>query len=441
MKKGISPVVGTVILIAIAVIAATSIYFWLGHYTNKPYKPEITTLTASLASPKNRKILVANTGTEALNVSTLETSQDNITCEFGEPELLEPNDQAICTLKSSTKTKIEGTTSLYSSGATPATIHIETVTVSPDTEEDESYSDAEDNENGSNNENEDNSSEGSSEQNQSNQIIQLTNCTELQNIQNDLNKNYALSSDVNCSETRYWNNGKGFKPIGSKNNPFNGLLNGNSHKVIGLFVNRSSENQVGLFGAIGNNSSVKNLGLNETVVNGRNHVGGITGWNNKGNLSNCFVKGNVSGHNQVGGLAGASVKGVTHDSYVHGSVSGHLHIGGLIGINHVGMIKDSYSSALVDGQMFAGGLTGLSNAGECVNLFWDVEASSVNFDGCDSDSFGKSTEEMRDVKTFTNSSYTLGLTEAWDFEGDLEEDDGTEDVWRMNGGLPRLSWE
>ena len=84
----------------------------------------------------------------------------------------------------------------------------------------------------------------------------ITNCTELQNMNLDLNGHFALDSDIDCNVSPY-NTGAGFNPIGcafnfcgtrSINTPFTGTFNGNNHKISNLFINRASENNVGIFG-------------------------------------------------------------------------------------------------------------------------------------------------------------------------------------------------
>ncbi len=64
---------------------------------------------------------------------------------------------------------------------------------------------------------------------------QISNVTELQNISSNLNVHYILMNDIDASETKDWNGGRGFEPIGfyDKDNPdlsFNGYLDGMDYK-------------------------------------------------------------------------------------------------------------------------------------------------------------------------------------------------------------------
>jgi len=66
MKKGISPVVAVVLLIAIAVIAAVGVWYWVGAYTGQP---NVTTnvKTMAIQSCNGTAVYVQNTGQETLS--------------------------------------------------------------------------------------------------------------------------------------------------------------------------------------------------------------------------------------------------------------------------------------------------------------------------------------------------------------------------------------
>ncbi|NMX21299.1 hypothetical protein C5S30_02440 [ANME-1 cluster archaeon GoMg4] len=117
----------------------------------------------------------------------------------------------------------------------------------------------------------------------------ITNCTELQNIRNDLTGNYYLANDINCSGFDY-GDGKGFMPIENLSNPFNGTFDGKGYTITGLYINRSSTNNVGLFGCTDSGSEIKNVGLEEVNVSGKDGVGGLVGYND-GTITNSYYPG------------------------------------------------------------------------------------------------------------------------------------------------------
>ncbi len=91
-----------------------------------------------------------------------------------------------------------------------------------------------------------------------------------------LSQSYKLVNDIDASGTVHWNDGKGFKPIGSGGyyNEFTGSLNGQNFVVNGLHINSGDAQHVGLFGYIGYSGSVSNLGIvnaNVTSTYSDNH--------------------------------------------------------------------------------------------------------------------------------------------------------------------------
>ncbi len=75
MKKGISPVVAVVLLIAIAVIAAVGVWYWVGAYTGQP---NVTTSVKTFTVQKcnGTHVYVQNNGQEDLdsNVNIYDSS-------------------------------------------------------------------------------------------------------------------------------------------------------------------------------------------------------------------------------------------------------------------------------------------------------------------------------------------------------------------------------
>ncbi len=83
MKKGISPIVAVVLLIAIAVIAAVGLYFWVGGLATKQPTPgtpkTISAYAVNCGDPTvadNATIMIANTSPpgNTIDLSTLQNS-------------------------------------------------------------------------------------------------------------------------------------------------------------------------------------------------------------------------------------------------------------------------------------------------------------------------------------------------------------------------------
>jgi hypothetical protein len=139
---------------------------------------------------------------------------------------------------------------------------------------------------------------------------------------------------------------------------FTGVFDGKGHKITGLTVddNGAGNDFLGLFGCIGEDGQVSNLGLEGGSVSGDKYVGGLVGSNRHDNISNCYSTGEVSGYALVGGLVGGN-SGDVSNCYSTGNVDGRGSVGGLVGIN-AGDVSNCYSTGSVSGNSYVGGLVG-----------------------------------------------------------------------------------
>ncbi len=165
-------------------------------------------------------------------------------------------------------------------------------------------------------------------------VIQINNILDLQRIGNapgfPINGEYELVSDIDGSDTINWNNGEGFKPIGTESAPFVGKFNGNGYRIIGIYINRTSTNDVGLFGI--SSGEISNVRLERCSISGYNRVGGLVG-NNSGRITGCDVGGLIEGKSRVGGITGNN-SGIISGSTANIAVFGEGDdIGGLVGYN------------------------------------------------------------------------------------------------------------
>ena len=167
-------------------------------------------------------------------------------------------------------------------------------------------------------------------------------------------------------------------PIGNYSNSYTGTFDGNNYTVSGLYFNNSDTDDVGLFGYIGRNSTVKNTGVINSYFYGCNYVGGVVGHNYYGTITNCYNSGSVSGTDYVGGLVGSNARGTIDNSYNAGSVSGTDRVGGLVGFNTSGAtIGNCYNEGSVSGTDSVGGVVGYNN-GTIANCYNTGEVSGSN---------------------------------------------------------------
>jgi hypothetical protein len=150
-----------------------------------------------------------------------------------------------------------------------------------------------------------------------------------------------------------------------------------------------------------------NISVSYSGTGAGDKFGGLVGCSQKGTISNCYARGNVthSGPGErIGGLAGC--------------------------IDYRGELFDSYSTGLVTVAANCtkyGGLVGNregkgNNIGVVTNCFWDTETSNQS---SSAGGTGKTTEQMKNESTFANAT--------WNFD----------DIWTIdaqNDGYPRLIW-
>ncbi len=165
----------------------------------------------------------------------------------------------------------------------------------------------------------------------------------------------------------YWNDGKGWEPIGY----FTTTFDGNGRSISNLYVNRPDDDDVGLFASLGGGGIIRDVGLASANVTGDDDVGALLGDNNGGIVIGSYAAGSVAGDNTVGGLAGENSQGgLIMDSYSRSSVSGVSDVGGLVGSMFAGNITRSYATGSVTGSgADVGGLVGFNSAGSIARSY------------------------------------------------------------------------
>ncbi|MCK4530875.1 MAG: T9SS type A sorting domain-containing protein, partial [Candidatus Marinimicrobia bacterium] len=233
---------------------------------------------------------------------------------------------------------------------------------------------------------------------------------------------------------------------------------------------------------------ISNCHTSGRVIGGT--VGGLVGYKEFGKIINCSALDTVqSTSGTAGGLVGAMYQAEIQNSHASGSVTGFRYTGGFAGkIQYRSKITNCYVRSDVTGSApsaynATGGFCGYVN-GYGINLGSNIEncfsTSLVHYTGTTdptdrgfvgmvaltntfinnffvvtsssqlTDAAGAATPKdsiaMSDVTTFTDIS-TEGLTSAWDFAYNFNDDAGDDDIWDMdtsgafNDGYPFLFWE
>jgi len=268
----------------------------------------------------------------------------------------------------------------------------------------------------------------------------ISNPDELNNIGCNprlMNKYFKLVKDINLSEIDYF-------PIGEQGNSFVGHFDGNGCTISNLVHEATADEYAGLFGYIGQNGEVQNLGLKEAKVKGQVYVGGLVGLN-EGMIKHCYVTQTntlfegIEGDYPVesflymtGGIAGYN-KGDIYFCYATANV---WNGGGVVGWNE-GKVYMCYAAGPVAGTGTTGGLVAVcrNNNELVIASYWDKQVSGQQESA---GGIGKTTDEMKCIQTY-QAQGQWDEVPGWDF---ALGNDGPDNIWVMSdGGYPQLWWQ
>jgi parallel beta-helix repeat protein len=196
-------------------------------------------------------------------------------------------------------------------------------------------------------------------------FLPIIDCSELQKMKYNLTANYQLLTDIDCSMTRGWNLGEGFDPVGDSIESFAGNFDGNNHIIHDLYINRSGEANIGLFGEVAADiaHTIQNARLYDVTTEGRNAVGGFIGGagSSGGNaiiLNNLYAQGTIIGEDTIGGLVGEGYGTlIINNSHVAMTLTGNDRVGGIVGFGGPDIIENSRFTGTILGNTFVGGVS------------------------------------------------------------------------------------
>ena len=168
---------------------------------------------------------------------------------------------------------------------------------------------------------------------------------------------------------------EGWLPVGFAGNEFSAVFEGNGYTITGLYSHRR-EDDIGLFGRMGANAAIRNVGIDGNVYSenpaGNTGIGVLAGLNDGGTVIASYANGTANGGGGfadfVGVLIGRNERGMIVASYANGAANGgggaSDFVGALVGENN-GTIAASYaigdSNGGEHGSDRAGGLVGRNN--------------------------------------------------------------------------------
>lgn len=178
-------------------------------------------------------------------------------------------------------------------------------------------------------------------------------------------KYFIQTADIDVIDTKNWDGGAGFSPIGNETIKFTGEYNGDDYMITHLFITRPTKNNIGLFGKI-NNATIQNVHIYGANIVGYDYVGVLLGLSESSTsteIKNVSVtNSNITGKNNYIGAVSGYLEGTSvRNSYSSGNLilEGNLYIGGFTGyMTNRSSIVNGYATSKVNGSSNVGGLVG-----------------------------------------------------------------------------------
>lgn len=127
----------------------------------------------------------------------------------------------------------------------------------------------------------------------STEVIEISTAEELLAIEPD--GNYILTNDIDLS---------GINLRSGIAESFYGSLDGNGHVLRGINIDKGSTNAIGLFRHL-YGATIKNLGIEESTVTGRQAVGMLAGQSHGSTIENCYIINSaINGYDHVASFVG-----------------------------------------------------------------------------------------------------------------------------------------
>ncbi|MDR0551806.1 MAG: hypothetical protein LBG72_07285 [Spirochaetaceae bacterium] len=202
---------------------------------------------------------------------------------------------------------------------------------------------------------------------------------------------YKQEADLDLlGKTDYYGGAQNWMPIGTAGTGFTGEFDGGEHTIDNLYIDTSAQD-VGLFGYVGADGTLKNIHIASGSVTGVRYTGGIAG-SILGTISACYNTGAVSITGTVadscaGGIAGNN-EGTISGCYNTGAVTyggvAYSSAGGIAGVNSDGIISACYNTGAVTGgdNTYTGGIVGAQvNGGAISACYWDNSVADAPANG------------------------------------------------------------
>ncbi len=254
--------------------------------------------------------------------------------------------------------------------------------------------------------------------NNNNDLIDINSWSDLNQIRNNLdglslnNKNlgcpngckgFELLTDLDFDTSGngvvdanddYWDEGRGWHPIGESYEALETIFEGNDHTISNLYINRPNEDYIGLIAYVNNQGIVRNLTLDNVRITGKDAVGGLVGLTSESYFDSIAVIGRVDGENRVGGIAGGmsgqnthAAFGLTNSYHIGRVTASNGFSGGVVAHSHAGLLNVFHIGPVHGGNTVGGiaaysayGIVNAYSAGEVVGTGWAGGIAATAYD-------------------------------------------------------------
>ena len=190
----------------------------------------------------------------------------------------------------------------------------------------------------------------------------------------------ALTADITINADMAAEGKLAWTPIGLYTSArefvsYAGTFDGAGHTIYGLYYDNTNYDgrNAGLFGTLAEEGVVKNLTLDDSVINGATEIGGIAAYN-YGEIIGCTNAAAVTGTGATGGIVCRNL-GTVENCTNTGAVTGAT-TGGIAAENN-GEVVDCANSGVITGTSSVGGIVGM-NDGTVENSLNTANVTATN---------------------------------------------------------------
>jgi len=212
----------------------------------------------------------------------------------------------------------------------------------------------------------------------------VSSIADLTNMSTVVNKGHGYEGKyfIMTNDIEYDGTENNYTAIGTNGRNFRGNFDGQGFSISGINLTSDKED-VGVFGDLRANATVKNLTLTNSTITAKGYVGGIVGLNRGGTIENCHVTSSVtiqdngdSVSENFGGIAGSSY-GIIYGCTSAANVNGKARVGGVVG-NHYGPSTGDLEHCLYLGNNVTGH-TGDQFVGAIIGRKSDAKTTASNY--------------------------------------------------------------